>query len=564
MKTKYRIFTNCAAAVALALSMSVLTACDDDDEDFTYWLDGEEEEVTDPITDPDIVEPTYSFETMGKTTKIDFNTRYQTCEGIGASDCWLPNKLGEYWTSTRGQMAEWLFSTEIVNNQPKGIGLSTWRFNLGAGTEELGDDSGISSDNANNRMPNFISSVNSDGSFNYDWTKCPGQRYFLEQAKNYGVENFVLFSNSPIVQLTRNGLGTNYYYPNANIKDEDYPAFADYMATVAQHFVNEGYNISHISPVNEPQYDWEGNSQEGCTWRNYQVANIARKLESALIDKGIPTQISLGEAGAWDCLYSGSDDHEKTLEHFFTPGDDAYIGDLTRVDNLSVHSYYTDGSWDGMRTVRETAANAAAQYGVKLWQTEWSLLVNGNSQYEEGTEESNYWDIAQWMAMVIHNDFVKAGVTAWHYWTAMSVERWSQMDRFMLINCVPAGGNYSNDFTAEGTVEAFRTLWVLGNYSRFVRPGYTRVDLNVIDSSYFFGDAWISPDGNELVCVYTNRNAEKGVKLNIEYGNWPSTPTKIMRYTTTASKNLEGEEWNVDYRVVLEPSSVTTVVYTLN
>lgn len=547
---------------AAALSLCVTPACNDDDDDYSYWLDGDEE-TTDPGTsdDPEVVEPTYSFETMAKNVKITPSITYQECEGIGASDCWLPNKIGQYWTSNRDQLAEWLFSTEIVNGQPKGIGLSTWRFNLGAGTEELGIESGIDDDNANNRMPSFVNGTADN--LEYDWTKCPGQRYFMEQAKKYGVDNYVLFSNSPLVQYTYNGKGKSNRNHNANLRDQYYEAYADYMATVAKHFVDEGYNISHISPVNEPQYTWNGSNQEGSGWKNTQVARLARELDSALANKSIPTKISLGEAGAWDCLYSGSDDYSNIMTHFFSPDDEAYVGDLERLDNISVHSYYTDGSWSGMREVREQAANTAAQYGVKLWQTEWSLLVNGASQYVEGTEDSNPWSIAQWLSMVIHNDFVKAGVKAWHFWTAMSVERWSQMDRFMLINCVPAGGNYSNDFTAEGTVEAFRTLWALGNYSLFIRPGYTRIDLDTIDSDNYFGTAWLSPDGKEIVCVYTNRNAEKGVKLNIEYGGWPSKPSKIMRYTTTDTKNLQGEEWNVDYRVVLEPSSITTVVYTL-
>lgn len=57
------------------------------------------------------------------------------------------------------------------------------------------------------------------------------------------------------------------------------------------------------------------------------------------------------------------------------------------------------------------------------------------------------FDIAQYMSRVIHNDIVMAGCTSWCYWTAMSVERYDQKNRFELIKTTPSGGNYSNDFT---------------------------------------------------------------------------------------------------------------------
>ncbi len=85
----------------------------------------------------------------------------------------------------------------------------------------------------------------------------------MQQAKNNGVEKFVLFSNSPLVQYTLNGQGRSDNGGSANLKDDCYTPFAEYMAEVAKHFTLEGYNISHISPVNEPQYNWDGRDQEG-------------------------------------------------------------------------------------------------------------------------------------------------------------------------------------------------------------------------------------------------------------------------------------------------------------
>lgn len=70
------------------------------------------------------------------------------------------------------------------------------------------------------------------------------------------MEKFILFSNSPLVQYTKNGKGFSASGGNSNLKDDCYDDYAAYMAEVADKFVKAGYNVSHISPVNEPQYDW--------------------------------------------------------------------------------------------------------------------------------------------------------------------------------------------------------------------------------------------------------------------------------------------------------------------
>lgn len=49
------------------------------------------------------------------------------------------------------------------------------------------------------------------------------------------------------------------------------------MADVAARYTGEGYHISHISPVNEPQYNWDS-GQEGSGWTNDEVAALAREL----------------------------------------------------------------------------------------------------------------------------------------------------------------------------------------------------------------------------------------------------------------------------------------------
>ncbi|MCH5223268.1 MAG: beta-glycosidase [Muribaculaceae bacterium] len=540
-----------------------ITACSDEPMgESTKHKPGEGNEEPDtevpqePTEEPDDIEspiPTFSMNTQSMS--VNMGRTYQEIEGFGASDCWLPNTIGTYWTNERAQLARWLFSKNInAAGQPQGIGLSVWRVNLGAGTAEIGEASGINNDNANNRAESYLSGSS------YDWNKCVGQRYFMQEALSNGVEGFVLFSNSPLVQYTLNGQGRSDNGGYANLKEDCYDDFAEYMADVAQHFTSLGYPIVAISPVNEPQYNWEGNSQEGSGWQNDEVAKLSRELDKALTQRGLNTEISIGEAGSWSSLYEGGSGRERTINAFYNPNSSAYVGDLAHIGNIICgHSYWTHFNWNDMRTSRQKVADAASPYNLRVWQTEWSMLDAAPEDVDYDAPDGE-WQIAQYMSRVIHNDLTVANCTSWSYWTAMSVERWSQRNRFELIKTTPVGGNYSNDFTKGGKIEDTPNLWVLGNYSLFIRPGYVRVGLTHTESKNFFASAYLAPDNSKLVVVVTNYDKEKGALLKL---TTPEGTKAIYTYTTTATKKLEQTRFNVKDQVFVDPSSVTTIVYYL-
>lgn len=521
-------------------------------------IGSEKPEEPDINPDDDVKSPTANFQLTSQKLTVNTSKTYQEMEGFGASDCWLPNQIGQYWTDNRNDIAQLLFSQNISSSgQPNGIGLSMWRVNLGAGTAQQGDDSNMA---PNNRAESYLYTGT------YDWNVCVGQRYFMEQAKNLGCENFVLFSNSPLVGYTINGMGYSGSGAYANLKEECYSSYAEYMAEVAKHFTDAGYNISHVSPVNEPQYDWGINpnemaSQEGSGWQNEEVAKLARELDKSLTSRGLSTGIMIGEAGHWDCLYQGPAARENCIDAFFNPSSKAYVGDLEHIGNLiCAHSYWTEGTWAGMRDVRAKVKAAADAKNLKVYQTEWSMLGDAPADLTGGYEAASEFDIAQYMSRVIHNDITVAGCASWSYWTAMSVERYGQKNRFELIKTTPVGGEYSDDFQQGGTVTANPNLWVLGNYSLFVRPGYKRVDLNLNESQDFFGSAYIAPDNTKLVVVLTNYDKQKGVTVDMPN---PEGTKAVYTYTTSESKNLRQARFNLKDKVFIDPASVTTIVYYL-
>lgn len=160
----------------------------------------------------------------------------------------------------------------------------------------------------------------------------------------------------------------------------------------------------------------------------------------------------------------GDANRSNVFSAFFTPGSSAYVGDLAHVKNLICgHSYWTDGTWDGMRNVRKQVAQAAGQYNLDVWQSEWSMLGDNYSSSEfVGYEQASEMDIAFYMSKVIHNDLTVAGVSSWSYWTSMDVSRWGHKNRFLLISLVPAGGEYG-DMRARR--EAIRLLPLFGYWA---------------------------------------------------------------------------------------------------
>ena len=213
--------------------------------------------------------------------KIDASKTHQKIDNFAAADAWSGQFVGQYFNDAqKGQVAKWLFSQKIgADGNPEGIGLSLWRVNLGGGTAEQ-DGADIS--RFHYREEAFLTK---DGR-NYDWGKCAGQQYFMKKAKEYGCDKFLLFSNTPPVHWTRNGKGYGQPGdPKANIKPDCYGKFADYMADVAKHFQDGGYNIAYISPINEPQVNWDSNRQEGSTWECSQMKKVFVELDRAITQR---------------------------------------------------------------------------------------------------------------------------------------------------------------------------------------------------------------------------------------------------------------------------------------
>ena len=493
---------------------------------------------------------------------IDTSKCYQTIQDFGASDCWTTEFIGDYYSETeKMKAAKWLFSQQMDGNgNPEGIGLSCWRVNVGAGSATQGEDSNIEEEI--HRTECFL---NQDGS--YDWSRQDGQQWFMHQAKEYGVEHFLLFSNSPPIYYTKNGkANANNQNISCNLKTTCFDDFAEFLATVAQHFTDEGFNITYIDPVNEPQYDWKS-GQEGSPWQNSDITKLAKQLDRSIASRELDAKILIPEAGSFYNLYAGTNTRgNKQIEAFWKRSNTStYIGNLASLAPIAAgHGYWSVSSDEVLREVREKARDEAVKYGVEVMQTEWSMLDDASTSagFPADYSVASKMSIALYMGKLIQCDLTIGNMVGWSYWTAFSQEKWGQKNRFHLIRVNTKGdtGEESEgDLKGGGTLTADKNLWVLGNFSRFIRPGYKRIDIEGADEvDALLGSAWLSPDGNEVVAVFVNISyARRKIDLSMLSGE----ANEVRTYVTDRSRNLRLDTSLQDlHNMELPARSAVTVV----
>ncbi|MDE6517217.1 MAG: hypothetical protein K2L18_05135, partial [Acetatifactor sp.] len=239
-------------------------------------------------------ESSQAEETRYSKIWIDESITYQTMESFGTSGAWWSQYVGGFTEdangtggSTREDIARLLFDRE------EGIGLTCYRYNLGAGSVE--SRNGTFTD-IHRRAQCFETEAGV-----YDFSKDENAVWFLKQACELGVEEVVLFCNSPLVRLTDNGLPhMSEGGSRSNLSPENYAAFATYCMDVTEHFVEEGIPVKFLSPINEPQWDWY-NGQEGCHYSTREVANVYLAFLDELENRPELAGVKLSgpESGEW-------------------------------------------------------------------------------------------------------------------------------------------------------------------------------------------------------------------------------------------------------------------------
>jgi glucuronoarabinoxylan endo-1,4-beta-xylanase len=194
---------------------------------------------------------------------------------------------------------------------------------------------------------------------------------------------------------------------------------------------------------------------------------------------------------------------------------------------------------------------ASHEYGCGTLPSQPSIAAAGKEYWEtevdtgRGNGDSTGDGIASAlpMATTIHNDLTKANLNAWHIW-------W-------LYNASGNGGCLYDTSTKVWT----KRLWVLGNYARFVRPGYMRVSTSGTAPSGVLVSAYQNPaDGTVVVVAINSNTAASPLSLYVS----GVVPCSITPWVTSASDSLASKSAitvsNARFSTTLDPKSVTTFV----
>jgi O-glycosyl hydrolase len=484
-----------------------------------------------------------------RTANINLLSDKQTIHSFGASDCWSIKFVGKNWpVNKRNEIADLLFSKDLdANGNPKGIGLSLWRINVGAGSFEQGAASNISSEWR--REECFQNAAGT-----YDWTKQAGNRWFAQAAKTRGVENLLLFSIAAPVHYSKNGLASGNPAANElgkiNLMPDKFDEYADFMAEVAKFYTQAGMPINFISPVNETNWNWvlgaNGQaSQEGTSATNAEIFQLATELNNKIVARGLNTKIALCESGSHgytNGAVSGVTNRSDFINYFWNPASSGYVGNLPTVEKIiSSHSYGAQSNVSNLISNRTNLANriSGVNNSIKYWQSEYCILSNEDGTGGPGRDLG--MNSALYIARVIHSDLALGNAASWQWWLGVSPSDYK--DGLVSI-ADPAGAMGELPATKnDGIIYKSKMLWALGNYSRFVRPGMIRVDASLsgitdaaIAANSLMISAYKNPTTKELVVVVINMGT---VDEKIKFGGINFTSGNLKTYTTDATKELQ-------------------------
>jgi O-glycosyl hydrolase len=283
--------------------------------------------------------------------------------------------------------------------------------------------------------------------------------------------------------------------------------------------------ITHLSPFNEPGNSFAGSpcSQEGMLVPVGQRDDVVRALGPTLRSRASWVGITADESSSTGTFNS------EAPQWMSQPGTAQYVTALAH------HTY--DFPSDGTRAA---AGLVGRQFGKPTWASEICCFSGVSGGWGQGYDPTIASALN--MASIMYRDFAVTGDSAFHWWTAVS----------KVMGCSP-GGNascattangsgwndgllyYDPQFASNGNQNIYFTkrYYVMGQYSRFVRPGAVRHHVTGLPSGV---QVLAVSQGGNWTLVVNNLNSGSA-SLNVHFNALENvTPTAAFR--TSATENL--------------------------
>ena len=466
---------------------------------------------------------------------IDKDIKYQEIDNFSASDAWRMDFVGKNWPSEKKEhIADLLFKHEFdKDGNPIGMALTNWRVNIGAGSYENRGNNEVTS--TWNRTECFLLP---DG--RYDFTKQAGQQWFMNAARERGVNDFLFFTNSAPYFMTRTGSTLSGDNVCINLQKDKFDDFARFLVSCVQHFTEGGYNIKYVSPLNEPNVEWHTNSwQEGTFATKADIYRMVAELDKAISESGANTKIVIPEMGEMKMLFEVDADEripdDIIRSMFYDDGAYSVMQFKNLYNCIAAHDYWTAYPPSLLVDIRAQVRDSIAGNGrdTKFWASEYCILEK-NEEITMPPSPVKSINLGLYVARLIHTNLAVANASAWQWWTAVS------LNEDVPIQLLPLEASSGESVKYDGRVVTTKMFWATANYSFFVRPGMHRVDVRSLDKEVSPLEAATSlmlssyTDDAQVVTVIVNyADVDKNISLECDNAR------KGKMYVTSIDKDLQ-------------------------
>ena len=447
------------------------------------------------------------------TVLVNAATTHQVIDGFGASDAFHAGAYmrGDGSSLTPAQSAKII---ELLFSPTTGAGLSIIRHEVGSSTAMVtGVPSGGDGDNLASIEPNNPGGPNATPAYVWDAADPDkGQIWFTQQAMQYVTP--IVYADAwsaPAYMKTNNALFPGGYLCGAvgapTCASGDWRQhYANYLTQYAKFYKDAGITLKYIGIGNEPEFspttytgmNWDSTSVVGgrgtlTTAMPQNIDFIKNYLGPTLATAGLTTKVSCCEATSWDnaAIYTNGLLADSTAAN--------YVGLITG------HGYW--GSPNGLITAPISAGSK------HVWESETSDFNTFTSAWDDGSTGSGLvW------ADNLYNSLTKAQVNGYLYWW-FAIRNASNSDNEDLIHL------YDTTYTVT------KRLWAFANYSRFIRPGATRIDATSGNTNLHITAAK-NTDGSYAIVVLNTATTDETTSFDLSGGNYAKTVTPYLTNAT--------------------------------
>jgi glucuronoarabinoxylan endo-1,4-beta-xylanase len=283
----------------------------------------------------------------------------------------------------------------------------------------------------------------------------------------------------------------------------DFGTYATWMANYVKSLQQQGVNIYGLSVQNEPDtcFFTYFSSQDMDTF-------ISQNLGPTLAAQGVPTPIYMPETA----------NYNDTASWGSTCASDSAC--MNYVGGVAYHDYQLNITGS---SVTSAPYPFSSQGSTKYWETEFGMT---------GCHGPNSWD-PQYCEPGWNTDMTTDGLQ----WAAILDQRMAvdNLNAWM-IYLLQTYDNVDDGLINGNTGSIASRAYVMGQYSKFVRPGYYRIDATHNPASGVSVSAYQNTPNNTLVIIATNYTSSS-VSQTFNITNAPSFTT-LTPTITSASQQM--------------------------